>query len=224
MKKYLRPALMIAFIAAFLAAVYFFIGRPMIRLVGDPQALSEYIDNYGIKGFIIFAGLVTVQTMSTCIPGTPFYLASGYVMGGVKAALLCDLAATIGNTIAFLLGRKFGDRLLKFMFSEEKIASINAYIKKGNPKLIHIMFMLLPLPKDTYAWFGYYSEENLITFMIITFIARFPHIFLYTFGGSMLVEKQYGVLIIGATFAVLLYAGLTIYLKKKKSASSKETD
>ncbi len=224
MKKYLRPALMIAFIAAFLAAVYFFIGRPMIGLVGDPQALSEYLDSYGPKGFIIFACLVAVQTLSTCIPGTPFYLASGYIIGGVKAALLCDLAATIGNTIAFVLGSKFGDRLLKFMFSEEKIESINAYIKKGNPKLIHIMFMLLPLPKDTYAWFGYYSEENLITFMIITFIARFPHIFLYTFGGAMLVEKQYGILIIGAVFAILLYAGLTLYLKKKKSASSKETD
>ena len=27
-----------------------------------------------------------------------------------------------------------------------------------------VLFMLLPLPKDTYAWLGYYSKENLLQF------------------------------------------------------------
>ena len=88
-------------------------------------------------------------------------------------------------------------------------------IGKGNPILIHIMFMLLPLPKDTYAWLGYYSKENLSIWFLITFIARFPHIFIYTFGGEMLVSNQYGIIITGAVIAIIVYVFVVIFLKKR---------
>ena len=75
--------------------------------------------------------------------------------------------------------------------------------------------MLLPLPKDTYAWLGYYSEEPLIMWIPLTFIARFPHIFLYTYGGEQLMSNKYMVLILGGAFATLVYAVVLMLLKKK---------
>jgi uncharacterized membrane protein YdjX (TVP38/TMEM64 family) len=158
---------------------------------------------------------VTIQTLSTCIPGLPFYLAAGYVMGGVKGALLCDLFATVGNTIAFLIGKRYGRSFLCFLFPEDKLVKVEEIIDRGNPTLIHILFMLLPLPKDTYAWLGYYSGENLIKWIIITFVARFPHIFIYTFGGEMILADQYGVIIAGAVFAIIVYSIVAVFLKKK---------
>ncbi|WP_155831911.1 TVP38/TMEM64 family protein [Butyrivibrio sp. WCD2001] len=215
-KDLVRRILIITFIVLFLLAVYFFVGRPMIDFVGNPDELKQYIESKGIKGLLVFCFLVMIQTMSTCIPGTPFYMGAGYVLGGFKGALLCDAAATAGNTIAFLIGRKFGRKLLENLFSEKKIESVEKYIKKGNPKLIHIMFMLLPLPKDTYAWFGYYSEESVFLWIPLTFIARFTHIFIYSFGGNKIQEKQYGVLILGVTIAVIVYAVIFIKLHKAR--------
>ncbi len=78
--------------------------------------------------------------------------------------------------------------------------------------------MLLPLPKDTYAWLGYYSGESLIKWIRITFVARFPHIFIYTFGGEMLLADRYGVIIAGAIIATIVYFGVAVYLKKKKQS------
>ena len=209
--------LTLALVAAFLFLVYLVIGRPMISFFGDPDRFQEYIEKKGPLAFLLFGAFVTVQTLSTCIPGLPFYLAAGFVLGGVKGALLCDLFATVGNTIAFLIGKRFGRSFLIFLFPEDKLKKVEKIIDRENPKLIHVLFMLLPLPKDTYAWLGYYSGENLVTWILITFLARFPHIFLYTFGGEKLLAKQYGVLLAGAAFAALVYLAAVMYLKRKKA-------
>ena len=205
-----------------MAALYFFVGKPMIKFVGNPTELDAFVKEKGLLGFIVFGLFVFVQTMSSCIPGLPFYLASGYLLGGFKGALLCDFFATLGNTAAFLLGKKFGRSFLCYLFPEDKLKKVEEIVDKGNPKLIHILFMLFPLPKDTYAWLGYYSEETLPVWMIITFIARFPHIFLYTFGGEKLLSNQYGIIIGGGVFATVLYAGMLIVLKKMKDNNGRE--
>ena len=187
----------------------------MVSYLGDADKLQSYVEHKGIVAYFVFGAFVSIQTLSTCIPGLPFYLAAGYVFGGVKGALLCDLFATVGNTIAFLIGKKYGRNFLCFLFPEDKLKKVEDLVNEGNPTLIHAMFMLLPLPKDTYAWLGYYSGENLIKWIIITFIARFPHIFIYTYGGEMLVSNQYGVIIAGAAIAVVVYLFVLLYLRKK---------
>lgn len=216
-----RTIITIALVGVFLALVYFVIGRPMIANLGDPGKLQAYVDRKGVVALLIFGLFVAVQTVSNCIPGMPFYLAAGYVLGGVKGALLCDLFATIGNTIAFLIGKRYGRSFLCFLFPEDKLKKVEDMIEEGNPIFIHIMFMLLPLPKDTYAWLGYYSGENLIQWFLITFIARFPHIFIYTYGGEKLVSNQYGVIVAGGVIATIVYVFVVIYLKKRKSSIKK---
>ncbi len=221
-KGVLRTVITLLLVAVFMAALYFFVGKPMIKFVGNPTELDAFVKEKGLLGFIVFGLFVFVQTMSSCIPGLPFYLASGYLLGGFKGALLCDFFATLGNTAAFLLGKKFGRSFLCYLFPEDKLKKVEEIVDKGNPKLIHILFMLFPLPKDTYAWLGYYSEETLPVWMIITFIARFPHIFLYTFGGEKLLSNQYGIIIGGGVFATVLYAGMLIVLKKMKDNNGRE--
>lgn len=206
------------FLIIFLIAVYFFIGQPILTFVNDTDSLQEFIASKGVWGWGVFCFLIIVQTLSTCIPGTPFYLAAGFILGGLKGALVCDLGATIGNSIAFIIGRRLGCKPLYFMFSEERIKKIEDRIIAKNPVFIHFLFMLLPLPKDTYAWIGFYSKESLPVWIILTYVFRFPHIFVYTFGGELLMEKNYAILIAGAAFAILVYLGLMLYLKKKKVA------
>ncbi len=211
----IRTLIVLALLLVFLFLVYIFIGRPMIEFVGEPEELQKYIDDQGILGIMVFGMFIIIQTVFNCIPGLPFYLAAGYVWGGFKGALICDFFATIGNTIAFLLGKKLGRGFLNYLLTEERLAQIDSMVEDGNPVLIHFIFMFLPLPKDTYAWVGYYSGEGVIQWFLITFFARFTQIFIYTYGGAKLVDNQYWVLIIGSIFAVLVYVFAAIYLKRK---------
>lgn len=191
----------------------------MIAFVGDVDALRAYVDEYGFVAFLVFGVFVFFQTLSNCIPGLPFYLAAGFVMGGFKGALLCDIFSTLGNTAAFLLGRRFGRNFLLYLFPEDKLSRVEKLIFHKNPVLVHIMFMFLPLPKDTYAWLGFYSKENVVEWILITFIARFPHIFLYTYSAEKMIDQQYGLFIIGAVIAVLVYLVVAIDLKRKNTKS-----
>ena len=145
-KGVLRTVITLLLVAVFMAALYFFVGKPMIKFVGNPTELDAFVKEKGLLGFIVFGLFVFVQTMSSCIPGLPFYLASGYLLGGFKGALLCDFFATLGNTAAFLLGKKFGRSFLCYLFPEDKLKKVEEIVDKGNPKLIHILFMLFPLP------------------------------------------------------------------------------
>ncbi|WP_026526754.1 TVP38/TMEM64 family protein [Butyrivibrio sp. VCD2006] len=215
-KQTIRTILLVILLALFLALLYFFVGKPMISFLGDPEALQSYIDSKGIFAYLVFGSFIVIQAMSTCIPGLPFHLAAGYVMGGFKGALICDLFSTIGNTIAFLIGRKFGRAFLCSLFGDEKLEKVELLIKQGNPTLIHIIFMLLPLPKDTYAWLGYYSEESLLKWIIITFITRFPHIFIYAYGGEAITEHSYIALFVGGTIAVIVYVITFFYIRSRK--------
>ena len=93
---------------------------------------------------------------------------------------------------------------------------VEELILDRNPVLVHIMFMLLPLPKDTYAWLGFYSKEKVLAWMTITFIARFSQIFLYTYGAEKVLENQYGYIIGGGIFATLVYLVLVLHIKKRR--------
>lgn len=215
-RSLVRTSIIIIFIAIFLLGIYYFIGRPMIAFVGDVDAFRAYVEEKGILAYLVFGLFVFFQTLSNCIPGLPFYLTAGFILGGVKGAILCDLFATLGNTAAFLIGKKFGRSFLLYLFPEDKLTHVEELIFNKNPILVHIMFMFLPLPKDTYAWLGFYSGENVIMWLLITFVARFPHIFLYTFSAEKMIDQQYGLFVLGAVIAVLVYLVVVVYLKKNK--------
>lgn len=220
-RSLVRTSIIIIFIAIFLLGIYYFIGRPMIAFVGDVDAFRAYVEEKGILAYLVFGLFVFFQTFSNCIPGLPFYLTAGFILGGFKGAILCDLFATLGNTAAFLIGKKFGRSFLLYLFPEDKLTHVEELIFNKNPILVHIMFMLLPLPKDTYAWLGFYSGENVIQWILITFIARFPNIFLYAFSAEKMIDNQYGLFILGSVIAVLVYLVVVVYLKKNKKQSKK---
>ena len=73
-----------------------------------------------------------------------------------------------------------------------------------------------------HAWLGYYSRESLVRWIIITLVARFPHIFIYTFGGEKLLSNPYGVIIAGAAIAAVVYLFAVVYLKRKRRKNTGE--
>ena len=145
-------------------------------------------------------------------------LVEGYALKYNKFYIGMSKEGLVKNFIEFKPKKSFLYLIFKGTEDSEKIRKIEDRIIAKNPVFIHFLFMLLPLPKDTYAWIGFYSKESLPVWFILTYIFRFPHIFVYTFGGELLMEKNYAVLIAGAIFAILVYSGLMIYLKKKKVA------
>lgn len=202
--------LIVVLLAAFLFfALLYAAGRPVLRLARDPDRIVEYYERRGVPVLLISFVIVVLQTMSACIPGGPFQLAAGYVFGTWRGALLVCTAAALGNTLAFAGGRRYGRWLMDFLFTDQTREKLSDLLSGKKSKRLHFLIMLLPsTPKDLYAWYaGYrYKDVHILRWGLVTWLARFPVIFLCAYSGDMIEERRYGLIL--AAFLVMVLCTL----------------
>lgn len=199
----------------FCGVVTWFIGRPMIDFVSEPERFRAWVDSKGIFGRIAFVGMVFFQVVIALVPGEPLEIGAGYAFGAIEGTLLCLVGTFLGNIVVFSLVRKFGIKFVEVFFPYEKIKNLKFL---QNPKrrdlLIFTVFFLPGTPKDLLTYFAGLTDIEITAFLGITTIARIPSILTSTLGGNALGSQKYVTAII--VFAVTLIisgAGLLIYNK-----------
>lgn len=204
---------MIAAVLVLSVVIWRFVGTPLMKFVSDPAALRAWVDSYGWAARFAFAGMVIFQVIIAFIPGEPFEIAAGYAFGVVEGTILSIAAAAVGSIITFGLVRKFGMRLVRIFFSEEKINSIK-FLKTSEARnfLFLIVYMLPGTPKDLLGYFAGLTDIPFPVFCLICTFGRIPSVITSTIGGDALGTKSYGAAIL--TFVITLAVsgiGLLIY-------------
>lgn len=202
-------------------------GSPLVKFISDPETMRAWVEKTGWASRLIFGGMVILQVVIAAIPGEPFEIAAGYAFGVVEGTVLCIAAAAIGSIVTFALVRKFGMRLVRLFFSEEKINSVK-FLKTSEARnfLFLIVYMLPGTPKDLLGYFAGLTDIPFPVFCLICTLGRFPSVITSTIGGDALGTEQYTAAII--TFAATLAisgVGLLIYnriCKKHKARHSGE--
>ena len=217
---------MIAAVLALSVVIWRFVGTPLMKFVSDPAALRAWVDGYGWAARLAFAGMVILQVIIAFIPGEPFEIAAGYAFGVVEGTILSIVAAAAGSIITFGLVRKFGMRLVRIFFSEEKINSVK-FLKTSETRdfLFLIVYMLPGTPKDLLGYFAGLTDIPFPIFCLICTLGRIPSVITSTIGGNALGTKRYGAAII--TFIITLAVsgiGLLIYKEICKKHASKHPE
>ena len=204
----------------FSLAVFFFIGKPLISFVSQPQEFRNWVHGFGIFGRVIFVLMIAFQVVFAIIPGEPFEMASGYAFGAVEGSLLCILGAVIGSVIIFLLVQKFGVVLLEVFFSKEKINSLKFLQNTKKVSLLFFIIMLIPgTPKDLLSYFAPLTKISLRNWVIIVAVSRIPSVVTSAISGDALGSENYAFAIISlAITAFLSLLGIIVY----KRISDKE--
>ena len=122
-KKRIAAAIALAVMVVFYVLFYVFVGLAVVNLLKDPQGFKEWIDGFGTSSILIFIGLRVVMTAFRLIPGGPLQVAGGYAFGTWWGALWCMAGSLIGTLIIFLLGKKYGTKLVGLFISPEKMRS-----------------------------------------------------------------------------------------------------
>ena len=205
----------IILLLAFAAAVTWFIGRPMVRLVSEPEQFREWVKSNGLWSWLIFIGMMIFQVLIALVPGEPLEIGAGYAFGAVEGTVLCVVGVTLGSLIVFGLVRKFGIRLIEVFFDFEKIKRLKFLQNEKRLSLITFIVFFLPgTPKDLLTYFVGLTNISVSKFILIVSVARLPSIITSTVGGSALGVKEYefAVIVFAATI-VLSLLGLLIYNK-----------
>ena len=110
-------------LVVFMGLLCWFVGRPMIRFVSEPEKFRLWVDEHGIWGRLAFIGMVIFQIIVAIIPGEPLEIGAGYAFGAVEGTILCLTGAVLGGAIVVLLVRRYGIKLVEVFFPKEKIMS-----------------------------------------------------------------------------------------------------
>lgn len=214
---------------AFCGLVGWFIGKPMLDFVSEPEKFRLWVDSHGILGRLAFVGMVYFQVVIALVPGEPLEIGGGYGFGAIEGTLLCLIGIMLGSWTVFFLVRRFGIKFVEIFFPREKISSLK--ILKSSKKrnaLIFAVFFLPGTPKDLLTYFVGLTDIPFKHFLLLSSIARLPSVITSTLGGSALGIEDYTQAIIVFTVTLLLSGtGLIIYkklLSKKREKQNEKPD
>ena len=220
-KKILGITSIIVFLLLMLA-VFYFIGRPLVRYIREPERFRGWVDSHGIMGRLAFICALILQVFFAIIPGEPFEIFAGYAFGIIEGTLLCMLGITFGSILVFLFVRHFGVKAVETFFPREKIDSLK-FINNSRKLniLVFIVFLIPGTPKDLLCYFVGLTRMKLSTWILITTVARIPSIITSTIGGDALGLQNYvfAIIVFAATF-VISGIGIFVYnrISRKKEA------
>lgn len=205
------------------AAIAWFVGRPLIQHLNDPEAFRLWIDGYGWAGRLIFVGISVLQIVVAIIPGEPIELFAGYAYGFWLGTLLCELGIVIGGALVFGFVRRFGHKAVEVFFPREKIDSLRFLQNEQKLELwVFILFFIPGTPKDIMTYFVPLTHMKLGHFLLLSGVARLPSVITSTIGGNALGSGNhwFAVAVFAAT-ALLSAAGIWIYRRIVKRKEEK---
>ena len=204
-EKRIFGILSIVLFIIFSALLGWFIGRPMIKFVSDPEIFREWVDSHGFMGKLLFIGMVFFQVVIAIIPGEPLEIGAGYAFGAIEGTILTMIGITLGSALIFILVKKIGIKIVEVFFPLEKIRSLKFLqnSKKIN-FLTFIIFFVPGTPKDLLSYFIGLTDIKFSSWILIAAFARIPSIVTSTFGGNALGEQKYKAAIIIFTVAIIV--------------------
>ena len=224
-KKALYAAAIAIFIL-FTLAVSWFVGRPLIRFVRQPEQFRAWVQGHGLLGQLAFLGMTVLQIVIAIIPGEPLELGAGYAFGFWRGTLLCEIGILLGGLLVFLFVRRFGVKAVEVFFPREKIESLRfLHNEKRLALWVFILFFIPGTPKDIMTYIVPLTPMKLSTFLLLSTVARLPSVVTSTIGGNALGTGKltFALIVFGAT-ALISALGILIYRRigKRSEARQKE--
>ncbi len=218
-QRKIATAVCFAVFLLFMLAICYFIGRPLIQFVSEPEQFRLWVDEHGIYSRLAFIGMMILQVFVAFIPGEPLEIGAGYAFGALEGTLLCLIGTALGSILVFLFVKKCGIKAVEVFFPREKINSFGWFHNTARLKpLMFLVFFIPGTPKDILTYIAGLTSITLAQFLFITIPARIPSVITSTIGGDALGigNHLFAVIVFGVTIAISA-VGALVYNKIKKS-------
>jgi uncharacterized membrane protein YdjX (TVP38/TMEM64 family) len=170
---------LVAFIALIVVAF------TVLRVQDHFGTILDWVDDNPVAGAFAFAGLYAICVV-IFVPGVILSLGAGLVFGAWQGALVVWVGATIGQTIAFPLGRVlFREWISSKTRNWKTWLAVEVAIKDKGWKIV---FLLRLAPLVPYSALNYALGLTSVSFWpyaVASCIGIIPGTFLYTYFGSL---------------------------------------
>ncbi len=211
--KKIIAAASIAIFVILTLLIAWFVGRPLLRYIQEPDKFRDWVDSSGPMGRVYFLGIQILQVVIAIIPGEPVEMGAGYAFGAVEGTLLCMLGTVIGSMMVYFFVRRFGVKAVEIFFPIEKIENLRFLNTAKKRDTLMFLLMFIPgTPKDLLGYFAPLTGIGPWHWLFITAVARIPSVVTSTIGGGALGVRNYvfAAVAIGVTLAIS-GVGILIY-------------
>ncbi|MCI8590033.1 MAG: TVP38/TMEM64 family protein [Clostridiales bacterium] len=181
-------------------ALTWVITKRIVEIGSAPEDMQEFIASFGYAGWLVALGIQVLQILVAFIPGELVESGMGYAFGAWLGTALCYAGILIGQTLVFIIIRKFGVRAIGYFVSLDKLDRFSfMHNEKRLKQIIFILFIIPGTPKDLLTYLAPLTSIKLSEFLTISLIARFPSVVSSTIGGNLISNGEY-------VYAAILYA------------------
>lgn len=219
-KKVFKILIILLIILVIIGSIY--ISIPLIQNIKNPDVFIAWIDSFGIFSPLVYILVTMLSIIVSVIPGEVLELSAGYAFGLLRGTLFCLIAESLGSFLVILLSRKYGIKLVDYLFDTSKLKEVK-FFKSAKSKiaLFAIIFIAPGTPKDILCYYAGLSSMDLGTVLLIASLGRLPSIITSTMVGAHLSEKNYKLaIIVFVITAIISLVSILIYnnfkVKKEK--------
>ncbi|NUQ84034.1 MAG: TVP38/TMEM64 family protein [Anaerolineales bacterium] len=139
----------ILFTATFLTILFLY-RQPisdLLRIIGDQEAVSAYLQGFGAWGPLVLFILMVAQVFVAVIPGHALMVTAGYAYG-VTGLLVIIASTVLGSQVAFFIARRYGRNLIYKLASPRVIQRWDGMARDQGVLFYFFAFVLPIFPSD----------------------------------------------------------------------------
>lgn len=173
-RKKVVSILLSGFLLFGIVVIFTFFSRYFVRYFRNPEEIRLLVKSWGIWAPLGVIILQSIQIVVAPLPGNMMSFASGYALGFWPTIVWLILGVVGGATLAFIIAKVSGRRLLRLFVPSEALAKFDALVLKRG---LCYIFLLLLVPNPLGDWVYYLAGLTGIgypIFLLLVFIARLP--------------------------------------------------
>ena len=155
-----------------LILVYVLQRTGFFKVFRDEKLFQEYLQKAGIWMPLLYILLQFLQVIVLPIPSIVSTIAGIALFGAVKTLIYSFLGIILGSFLAFLIGRKLGNKAVSWMVGKEKLDKWQKKLKGKDNLFLSLMFLLPLFPDDILCFLAGLSTMSWGYFTIIILISR----------------------------------------------------
>jgi membrane-associated protein len=217
--------------------MYAFIGALIDFILHIDDHLVEMVNQYGNLVYLILFAIVFAETglvVTPILPGDSLLFAAGALAASAKTLdvklliIIFFVAAVIGNTLNYAIGRYFGPRIFQIKsrwIKKEYLDSTQAFYEKYGVMAV-VLSRFVPIMRSFVPFIAGVGQMNWGKYMFYTVFSAaiwvIPITLLgYWFGNVPIVKENFSLVVlgvIGISVLPMVYQGLKGYLKNRSKA------
>jgi len=161
-------------IAIVLLAVIVFYRQPisnLLHIISDQEAVSAYLQGYGVWGPVVLFILMVAQVFVAIIPGHALMVTAGYVYG-MTGLFVIIVSTILGSQIAFFIARQYGRNLIYKLASSQIIERWDGMARNQGVMFYFFAFVLPIFPSDLMCYIAGLGKISARRFLIANALGR----------------------------------------------------